>query len=672
MKAFFSQAMLALSALLASMAVAAQAPRPMVLADYFAMASVSEPRVSPEGGWLAYTVSRTDLDADESSSRIWMLPMAGGTPIPMTTSDHSSWMPRWSPDGRYLAFLSSRNGAGTQVWLLNRYGGEAEQLTATPQSVQDFAWSPDGQSLVLVLQDLSAEHAAALAAEEEFEHKARPIVIDRIYFKEDYTGYLDRRRNHLYRFDLDERKAHALTGGDFDDSAPVWSPDGQQLAFVSKRVEEPDLSEDTDIFVIPAAVPEAGVHEPRRITRSAGSDSAPAWSPDGQMIVHRTTINPETPYYETPHLALTPVTGGVPRLLTEALDRNVYAPRFSRAGDSILFLFEDNRQQVLARVALTGGAPERLIQGRNVVYAWHEGSDGQLAVQLSRPDLPGELFRLDANGLQQLTFTNKALLAELQLGQVEAFTATTEDGTTVESLALLPPGYKPGRAYPTVLDIHGGPQSQYDYAFSAGPQLLAAQGYVVLLPNPRGSTGRGYDYCVAIFGDWNKLAAMDVMAVVDEAIARGWSDAERLGVMGWSYGGILTNHLITVTDRFKAAATGASVTQYSANYGHDQYVLWWETEFGKPWEPEAAKRYAAASPFYALDKVTTPTLVLSGDQDWNVPIINSEQLYLALRRLGVETQLIVYPGEYHGIDTPSMTADSLQRHMDWFGRLLVP
>ena len=221
-----------------------------------------------------------------------------------------------------------------------------------------------------------------------------------------------------------------------------------------------------------------------------------------------------------------------------------------------------------------------------------------------------------------------------------------------------------------ILDIHGGPQAQDDFGFSFDGQLWAANGYLVVKPNFRGSTGYGYEHCVAIWHDWGGPDFLDVMAAVDDAIERGWADPERMGVMGWSYGGMLTNHVITKTDRFKAAATGASATLYAVNYGHDMYIRWWEQELGFPWVPENRALYEKMSPFNRVDQVTTPTLILGGEIDWNVPIINSEQLYLALKRLGVETQLIVYPGEYHGIDTPSHAKDLYQRYLDWFGERL--
>jgi dipeptidyl aminopeptidase/acylaminoacyl peptidase len=348
----------------------------------------------------------------------------------------------------------------------------------------------------------------------------------------------------------------------------------------------------------------------------------------------------------------------------------IFSPRFSPDGKHLWFLLEDSGEQHLARIRPQGGRIERVIGGEQVVSAFAPGPDGAVAALISTPRMPPEVFRLSGNKLEQQSFTNRAALAGLELGAVEELRFRSADGIAIEGFVIKPPGFVEGRHYPAILDIHGGPQSQYDYSFSFKAQLFAANGYLVLHPNPRGSTGYGQDFCKAIWRDWGGPDYADVMAAVDDAIARGWADPERLGVTGWSYGGMLTNHVITRTDRFKAAATGASATLYAANYGHDMYQNWWEQELGLPWEAEARQLYERLSPYYRLDQVVTPTLILGGEEDWNVPIINSEQLYLALRQLGVETQLVVYPGQYHGIDTPSYEKDLHQRYLDWFARYL--
>ena len=333
-------------------------------------------------------------------------------------------------------------------------------------------------------------------------------------------------------------------------------------------------------------------------------------------------------------------------------------------ADRIAFEQPGNARSETSTAAIAG------IAGTNVVRAYEIGHDAQVAVLLSRPHMPAELFQFKAGKLEQRSFNNQQLLSSLQLGAVTRTRFNSADGTAIEGFIVKPPGFNKGELYPTILRIHGGPASQYDYGFNFEAQLLAANGYLVVLPNPRGSTGYGREFCLGIWRNWGGPDYEDVMASVDDAVARGWADAERLGVMGWSYGGMLTNHIITKTGRFKAATTGASATLYVANYGHDMYIRWWEQELGLPWEPEARERYERISPFNKIQNVVTPTLILGGEKDWNVPIINSEQLYLALKRLGIETELVVYPGEYHGIDTPSHRKDLYQRYLDWFAKWL--
>ncbi len=631
------------------------------------LAGVSEPRMSPEGDWIAYTVERDDVDADEARSRVWMVPGDGGEAVPMTAEGESSSHPRWSPDGKYLAFLSARDDGPTQVWLLARHGGEAQQLTDTAQSVGGFEWSPDSLRMLLLLKDPTEAELAAHEQGDDFEEKAPPPwVIDRRQFKEDWVGYLDRRRTHIYVLDIESKALVQVTSGDYDDSQPAWSPDGTRIAFTSNRTEEPDGNFNTDIWPVPA---EPG-HEPGRVTSSPTADASPTWSADGRTIAHTTAGEGAVAWYSTAHIAVTPAVGGETRLLAESLDRNAFSPKFSPDGKHVWFLLEDGGEQALARVKPSGGKVERVIDGQDVVYDYDFGPNGVIVALVSRPHLPSEVFELDGDTLTQRTFTNRELLASLTLGERRKVQFESADGTAIEGFVILPAGYEEGRRYPAVLDIHGGPQSQYDWAFQFEGQLYAAAGYVVIHPNPRGSTGYGQEFCMAIWQDWGGPDYEDVMAAVDQAIDAGWADPDRLAVVGWSYGGILTNHVITKTDRFKAAITGASDAFYVSSYGHDMYQRWWEHEVGLPWEPEARAIYERMSPLNRVDQVTTPTLVMGGEIDWNVPIQNSEQLYQALKRLGVDTQLVVYPDEYHTISRPSYKRDLYTRYLDWLGARL--
>jgi dipeptidyl aminopeptidase/acylaminoacyl peptidase len=651
-------------------------PRLLTVDDYFAIGQVGDPRVSPDGRWIAYTVASGDLDEDETKTRIWMVPAAGGDAIPLSAEYGDSSSPRWSPDGKYLGFLSARGGedgqdAQTQVWTLFREGGEAVQRTDTVQDVDSFAWSPDGKRMVLVLRDPKPEQLEAKAAAEKgevYEEKTPPPwVVTRQQFKRDYVGYLDRRRTHLYVLDLASEETRQITSGDFDDSEPAWSPDGTRIAFVSNRTDDPDANYNTDIWVVAADNEDRGARLVQ-VTTNPGPDATPSWSPDGQRIAHNSITETDAVLYGTNHLAVSSAAGGDSKLLTRELDRMIFAPRFSARDDSIHFLLEDSGELNLARISPSGGAAERLISGPRSVTAFHQGPSGAIAALISEPHFPAEVFLFDNAAPERRSHVNDELMASLRLGEVEEIRFNSKDGTEIETFVVKPPGFSKRRRYPGILNIHGGPQAQYDFGFNFEAQLYAANGYAVVLPNPRGSTGYGQDFCLAIWQAWGESDYEDVMAAVDAAVEKGWVDPDQLAVTGWSYGGMLTNHVITKTDRFEAAATGASATLYVVNFGHDHYQRWWIQELGPPWKPESREHYERMSPFNQVEKVVTPTLILGGEKDWNVPIINSEQLYLALKLRGVPTELVVYPDEFHGIDTPTHLKDLYERHLAWFGR----
>jgi len=638
-------------------------PRFLTVDDSFEIRDVEDPQISPDGLWLAYTVTTHDLEEDESTSRIWMAPIAGGKPVPMTAEDKAASRPRWSPDGRFLAFLAALEDEKTQVWSLFREGGDSQPMTDTVQGVDSYEWSPDGRRMVLVLQDPKPGDLEKPDSDEENEKTPPPWVITRRQFKQDYVGYLDNRRTHLYVLELKSKTMAQITSGDFDDSQPVWSPDGNLIAFTSNRTPDADSNYNTDIWVVATDGPD-GIRELLQITTNPGPDSSPAWSPDGALITHVSATDLEAALYATNHLAVASPRGGDVDLLTLELDRNVSTPQFSADGRWILFALEDSGELSLARIAPRGGSVERIIGGPRSVGAFSEATTGPIAALISEPHLPSEVFVLDGGELTRLTHTNDEFLAGIRLGEVEKVEFDSRDGTRIEGFIVKPPDFDPSIRYPAILRIHGGPMSQYDYSFHFEAQLFAAAGYVVTLPNPRGSTGYGQEFCHAIWQDWGGVDLEDVLASVDDAIERGYADPERLGVGGWSYGGMMTNHVITRTDRFKGAYTGASANLYVVNYGHDQYQRWWETELGLPWRNR--ELWEKLSPFNRVEHVVTPTLIVGGEHDWNVPIINSEQLFMALKRLGTTTELVVYPGEFHVFSTPSYIKDYRERFLAWF------
>ena len=659
------------------LALLVQGPSQRVLTvdDLFRIQRVSDPRVSPDGKWVAYVVATPDLAADKSTSRIWMVAAAGGDPIPLTAKGSSAASPRWSPDGKYLGFLATRGeDAESQVWLLNRLGGEAEQLTTIKQGVGSFVWSPDGGRLALEIDDMTPDQAGDTTWIGIKAKTQRPYVIDRLQFKRDGTGYLDRRRTHLYVFDLRTKgAARQITSGGWDDEGPAWSPDGRLIAFTSNR-DSVDGNDNSDVWVVASDDTSKGATT-RRLTSTPGPDGDPEWSPDGKWILYdrQPSGEPIAMIYDPGQLAIIDASGGQPRAVTAALDRNIRAERWAPDGKSLYGILEDEGDNYLVRVDATSGAVTRLVGGGpdgREVNGYSLGADGTIAALISAPHLPNEIFLVEAAGPRQLTRTNQPLLDSLRLADVRELHFKSRDGTAVEAFLYLPPDYQTARRYPTLLRIHGGPVSQFDRSFNSEGQLFAARGYAVVMTNPRGSSGYGAKFARAIFADWGNKDFDDVMAAVDEAVRQGVADADRLGVGGWSYGGILTNYVITKSTRFKAAISGASEALYTSNYGHDHYQNLWEIELGLPWTHQRA--WDRISPFWSVAKITTPTLWMGGDKDWNVPIMNSEQMYQAMRRLGRTTQLVVYPGQSHGISKPTYQKDRWQRYLEWYGRFLKP
>ncbi len=643
-------------------------PRLVELDDLYRVRAVGDPQVSPDGEWVAYTVSIADSANDRNDSDVWMTSWDGARSIRLTTSEESEWLPKWSPDGRYLAFLSSRDDTNEvdQVWLLNRLGGEAVRITDLPGGVSAYVWSPDGSKLALIASDPDPDDGP-----DGEDRTPKPIVIDRLQFKEDETGYLGKQRDHLYLFDLDAQRAVLLTPGDYYETLPSFSPDGRSIAFVSKRRPEFDRNNNWDIYVVAA---DSGA-TPRAVTTFEGADgdpdyaSAPAWSPDGRYLAYLQGGELGEIYYGLQQLAVVPAAGGTARVLTAELDRNVWTPSWSPDGRSILFLLEDDRSTYLASVAAGGGDVRRLVSGKLFLGAFSVGPDGRIAVLSSTPQRPFEVYSAEEGGLRGLSRQNDAWLAQVRLAPAEEIEFTSADGTAVHGFLMRPPDAQPNVRHPTVLRVHGGPVYQFSNEFDLSWQLLAAEGFAVIAANPRGSSGRGAAFQRAIYADWGNKDAQDVLAAVDHVVAMGVADSARLGIGGWSYGGMLTNYVIAQDTRFKAAVSGSSISNILGGYGTDQYVREYEAELGRPWE-NLDTWLRVSFPFLHADRIVTPTLFMCGSLDFNVPLLGSEQMYQALRSLGRETQLVIYPGEYHSISAPSNQRDRLARYLAWYGKLL--
>jgi dipeptidyl aminopeptidase/acylaminoacyl peptidase len=652
--------MLALCAASALASDPAAARRTLTPDDLYRVEDVSDPQVSSDGLMVAYVVSSNDREADEARSAIWMASWDGKQRLALTAAADGTEKPKWSPDGGYLAFLSKPAGSDkAQIMLLDRRGGNASQFTKVTGDIGDYAWSPDGKRLVFTMTDTDAGTPP------------KPIVIGTMHFKQDADGYIGaEQRQHLYLFDVGSKRVDALTAdSQYNEDLPSWSPDGSQIAFVRTRERGPDQDGRADIDVVDSKAGAA----PRTVVRPyAPNTQKIAWSPDGRLIAYLQGIEPKFNAYMQDCLWVVPAGGGAPRSLSGKLDRAVVTFAFSGDSAAIDIIVEDDDTTYPARIDLGSGSIVRsLAPGPFVVSALSNGG-GHTALLKTDDGALAEVFALEDGRLRQLTAHNDAFLAELKLGSVENVKFKSKDGTEVHGMMVKPPSFVAGRKYPTLLWIHGGPNGHDEHSleldgYQFEPQMFAARGFVVLRVNYRGGSGRGGAYAKAIFADWGHKEVEDLLAGVDHLVALGIADPGRLAVGGWSYGGILTDYTIASDGRFKAAISGAGSGNQLSTYGSDQYVLQYNSELGPPWK-DTALWLKVSYPFFHADRIHTPTLFLGGDKDFNVPVIGGEQMYQALRTLGIPAQLVVYPGQHHILTRPSFVKDLADRMSAWLDR----
>ena len=663
---------LPLLVLLSGTALARAAETRFSVADMNRLADVSEPALSRDGTFVAYTVTTANLKTDQPQSDLWRVRYDGSERTQLThTPDSDESLPQWSADGRFIAFLSDRKRdaeageATTQVWMMPADGGEARPVTHLPSGVEDFVWSPDGKQLAVIAFD--PEFPPGVSKPKN----PLPIVTDRFQFKDDDSGWLGSRHQHLYIVDVASGKATQLTSGSHDEQLPSWSPDGKLIAYVSKRGADPDRSLDYNIYLI---APHAGASE-RQLTTFPGSDldpywgTRPAWSPDSRRIAYLQGGEDKWIYYAPWQLAVIDVASGK-ATLPAPIDRCVTKVHWSPDGKSILALIEQPEVTHLARIDLADGKVTELTHGNRFDVDLDVSANGRIVVLGGDDTHPYDLAALDHGRLRPLDDQN-AWLRTMQLAPSEILHFKSPDGTALDALLVKPLDYVPGKRYPTIVRVHGGPVYQFSREFMPDWQVYAAKGFAVLAVNPRGSSGRGFEFARAIYADWGNKDSRDVLAGVDHVVAMGVADPARLAIGGWSYGAILTDQIIARDTRFKAAISGAGTGNMYAMYGDDEYAGEYELELGTPWANRATWD-RVSYPFLHADRITTPTLFQCGESDFNVPCIGAEQMYQALRSLNVPTQLVVYPGQHHEPVLPSYVRDRMQRNLDWYSRFLQP
>ncbi|MFZ1752045.1 MAG: S9 family peptidase [Saprospiraceae bacterium] len=628
--------------------------------DIYTLPAISDPQISPDKQWIAYTVSIIDTTKDKRQSDIWMVSIDGKINLQITHSPDAESSPKWSPDGKYLSFLSGRqDGKGNQLWLVDRRGGEGKRVTTYKGAISDYAWRPDGKKILITMTDVEPTDTTTAKT-------PKPMVMDRYQFKQDIEGYRHKKLYaHLYLLDINSKSTDTLTTGNFNHSAAVWSPDGTKIAFVSNRTNDPDKNENTDICVMEG---NKGSNI-NKLTTWNGSDTNPQWSPDGKQIAYtRSTSSDDFIMYDQAILAVMSMDGGEPTLLSEKLDRPVSQPKWLLGNKEIATLVADDRRQYIASFDPKTGKMKNLSASDTVVQTL-QCQYGIIAVIASTSDLPSEIFAFENGIFRQLTHQSDSLIAKVKLAKVKGVTAKAKDGNVVNGVLYLPAEAIANQPLPLLMIIHGGPVSQDNYAFNMQSQILAGAGYAVVNVNYRGSSGRGLAYSKSISGDWGNLEVVDLHAIVDELVRSGVADPNRLGVGGWSYGGILTDYLIATDHRFKAAVSGAGVAFPLALYGVDQYIMQYDNEIGVPWK-NLEKYLKVSYPFLHADRIKTPTLFMVGEKDFNVPSAGSEQMYQALRSQDVPTQLIVYPGQFHGILVPSYQLHRYEKYLEWFDKYL--
>ena len=640
--------------------------RGFVPEDLWLLRMVSDPQVSPDGSRVAFVVATPDKKTDKPATTIWVAPADGSENARRFTSGPEDSSPRWSPDGRWLAFVAER-GSGPQLHLVPLDGGEAVAMTEMPHGVSQPVWSPVGTELAFVARTGEWKKPEDRNALE----RSAPRVVTGLYSRYDGVGWFDVRRSHLFVMAVEGGEPRQITDGDWDDADPAWSPEGDRLAFVSDRSATRFDKVHRDVWVVPAHTG----RRPRRLTRGRGTAASPRWSPDGSTIAYIGHEHEEGDSASNIHLLVVAVAEPkAPRSLSGSLDRTVWgimgAPGATHAwtpdGTGVLFVAADRGTLAVYRSALDDPRPALVIGGDRQVTAMHV-SGPTIAFSSQWPSDPPEIFSVDALGSSPRRVSNvNADLRAVRLAPVRRTSHAADDGRRIESFLVYPPRHVKGHPAPTVLEIHGGPHGWHPQTGLLGLyQALASAGFVVVLPNPRGSHGYGEDFSRACVGDWGGADFRDLMGVVDKLVATGVSDPKRLYVTGYSYGGFMSSWAVGHTDRFAAACVAAPVINLASLWGTTDIPDFAERELGGlPWEqPEA---YAEHSPVSFVSRVTTPVQLFHWEGDLRCPIGQGEELFQGLRRLGREAVMVRYPGGFHIVRSSSQMVDYLARHIDWF------
>jgi dipeptidyl aminopeptidase/acylaminoacyl peptidase len=669
--------------------------------DLFKLIFVSDPRISPDGATIAYVRTVIEGETHEYRSAIWVVPATGGEGRPFTAGPKADTSPRWSPGGERLAFVSDRSGE-KQLWVMEWAGGEARQLTTMRYGATGPVWSPDGKSLAFLasgaagddVATLSRERTAKEKEEEEKARKDRPVTVTRLKYKaDDAFGLPDGKYRHLWVVDVPASPAdpnsrarpRQLTSGAFDVAEPAWAPDGRQLAFSANCLPGADRHPTIqDIHIVPAAGGEA-----RRLTAGTGTFHAPGWSPDGSRLLcvgHHGEFGLAT----LDGLWSLEVETGRLTCLTAGLDLSVgdqaigdvrfgasaTGPVWVEDGNAIIFPASRHGTTQLFRLTVPDGSVHQLTTGQLWIYGFTiDRAGSQAAIGIATPESPGDVGIVDlaTASVETLTAVNAWLAREVWLARPEEFWFPGAGSRPIQGWIMPPVGKAPGRRYPLILEIHGGPHAMYGPAFFFEFQLLAAEGYGVVFTNPRGSHGYGQEFVHAVVGHYGEDDYADLMAAVDHVAGLDWVDVSRLGVTGGSYGGYMTNWIVGHTHRFRAAVTQRSISNWISFYGVSDIGYYFAgQELGATPASDPGRLLQLSPISYARD-VTTPLLILHSEQDMRCPMEQAEQLFVLLKALDKETELVRFPGANHNLSRggrPVLRVERLRRILGWFHRYL--
>ena len=639
--------------------------------DIYSIKDITLSDVSEDGNGIVFITSQAENKYDGFKNTLYFLDTHKGKKVKLLESYGSKGMNfssiKFSSNSKSIFFLSSgmktSGKESNQIWSLSLSNRVKRKVTNFDGDISDYDVSDDGKTIAFIGQRSSDKKADTKTPS--------PIVIDRYQFKRDYEGFLGPNRDHLFILDTQSRKVEQITSGQKDHLYPSISPNGENIAYMTKEGDF-DRHNNWEIFIKNIK----GEESHRKLLSNNGEDistsypSRPEWSPDGEKIAYLHGGDHSMLWYALQEVSIIDVETGDIDFITQGFDRNTSLPQWSGDGQNIFFILEDNMKSQLMKYSFLDNTTKKITPDNMYLSGYAQSyhvTDDEIIFQSSTSEIPSEIYHLKEDQINPITSVNEQFIKNKLIGSTELISFQSFDGLTINGMMIKPPNFDSKKKYPLMIRIHGGPVSQYGRYFDFDWQLFASNNYVVIVTNPRGSSGRGFEFQKSIFAEWGIEDSKDISAALDFALDLGYIDENKLGIGGWSYGGMLTNYVIAKDNRFHAATSGAGISNILSGFGHDHYIREYIIELGTPWDNLDAW-LNVSHPFLSADEIVTPTLFLVGEKDWNVPLIGSEQMYQALKHLEIPTQLIIYPNEHHGLSKPSYIKDRLDRYLDWHGK----